>query len=249
MQRRTFLKNTGKATLGLVALSGSLPALEACSGSKKALAGKPFDGAPGFAQRPLGYAFNALEPYIDAATMEIHYGKHAAAYLKNMSDAMAEERPRANTLEELLGGISAYSAKLRNNAGGHYNHESFWQWMTPGGRAASEAFKLVIEKQFESMADFKAKFAEAGTKQFGSGWAWLVLDDGKNLRIGNTPNQDSPLMDTATFRGYPLLGIDVWEHAYYLKYQQKRADYINAWWNVVNWAAVEARYKYAVNRS
>ncbi|TAD84133.1 MAG: superoxide dismutase [Bacteroidetes bacterium] len=246
MQRRTFIANTGKTTLGLLAATGGLSTLGSCSTSKKSAGKAVYQQAPGFTQKPLPYAFAALAPHIDAATMEVHYTKHAAGYQKNLAEAMAEEKPAAKTLEDLLGSISKQSLKMRNNAGGHYNHECFWQWMTPGGKAPSEPFKAKLEASFTSMADFKTKFADAGLKRFGSGWAWLVLDANKNLQIGSTPNQDNPLMDVSELKGYPLLGLDVWEHAYYLKYQNKRADYIAAWWNLVNWAEVEARYQFAL---
>jgi Fe-Mn family superoxide dismutase len=246
MQRRTFLKDTGKTTLGLMAATSGMAVLDACSSTKKVAAKPGYANAPGFSQKPLPYAYGALQPNIDAATMEIHYTKHAAAYQKNLTDAMAEEKPIAGNLEAVLGNVSKLSAKMRNNAGGHYNHESFWQWMTPGGKAPTDGFRAKLEASFTSMADFKTKFADAGLKRFGSGWAWLVLDANKKLAIGSTPNQDNPLMDVSELKGYPLLGLDVWEHAYYLKYQNKRADYIAAWWNVVNWAEVEARYQYAL---
>ena len=247
MKRRTFLASTSKAGL---ATALSIPLLHtACSNSRSNSTATPklYAATPGFAQAPLPYAYNALQPSIDAATMEIHYTKHAAAYTKNMQEALQQEMPNAKSLEQVFASMSSLSSKLRNNAGGHYNHESFWRWMTPNGKAPSPAMLQLIETNFTSMADFKTKFTNAAVQRFGSGWAWLVLDANKKLQIGSTPNQDNPLMDNADVKGYPLLGVDVWEHAYYLKYQNKRADYLAAWWEVVNWNEVEARYQFAVN--
>jgi superoxide dismutase, Fe-Mn family len=246
MDRRDFLTEGGKITLGTIGVAAGIGALEACGSSKKAEGGKLYSGTPGFTQKGLPYDYKALEPAIDAMTMEIHFTKHAAGYTKNMNDAIQEELPGAKSLEQVLAQISKQSVKLRNNAGGHYNHESYWKWMNPNGSEMSPAFKQAIENAFVSVSDLKTKFNDAATKRFGSGWAWLVLDNTKKFAIGSTPNQDNPLMDIAEFKGYPLLGVDVWEHAYYLKYQNKRADYLSAWWNLVNWPEVEARYNFAL---
>jgi Fe-Mn family superoxide dismutase len=249
MERRKFLKNSSITTAGFIGLSGATGTfLQACSSSKKQSNGGWID-APGFEQQPLPYALNALEPAIDRATMDIHYSKHAAAYTKNMKDAISEEKVSVATLETLLGTISKFSPKLRNNAGGHYNHESFWRWMAPGGKPLSTNMQTAIEKSFGSVSDMKNKFNTAAAQRFGSGWAWLVLDKQKQFIIGSTPNQDNPLMDVSEIKGYPLLGIDVWEHAYYLKYQNKRADYVSAWWSIVNWEEVEKRYNWAVKQA
>lgn len=244
------MENTSKAGLGTLAAAGSLSLLEACGPSKKAtvVSAAVYPGSPNFQQQPLAYDYKALEPSVDAATMEIHFTKHAATYTKNMNEAITAEKLTPSTLDGLLAEISKYSVKLRNNAGGHYNHESFWRWMTPGGKPMSAGFTKAIETAFGSVADMKNKFADAGMKRFGSGWAWLILDSDKKLTIGSTPNQDNPLMDLSDIKGYPLLGLDVWEHAYYLKYQNKRADYITAWWNIVNWEEVESRYAFANGR-
>lgn len=247
MNRRNFVKNGGLATAGTVF---SVPliqsALTGCGSSKKNTASVRPD-APGFEQKPIGYAWNALEPSIDSTTMEIHYSKHAAAYAKNMKEAMeAEGVSKSAGLENLLSGISKYSVKLRNNAGGHYNHESFWRWMTPGGKPMTTKLQMLLEQSFGSVGDLKNQFNTAASQRFGSGWAWLVVNPQNKLQIGSTPNQDNPLMDVSELKGFPLLGLDVWEHAYYLKYQNKRADYINAWWNVVNWEEVEKRYNWAI---
>lgn len=248
MNRRLFLKNSSMTTAAVVAAAGVTGTLlNACSSSKgRNSRGKFMPGGPDFDQKPLGYAWNALEPYIDAATMEIHFTRHAAAYAKNMKEALeAEGISKDAGLESLLGNISKYSAKMRNNAGGHYNHESFWRWMKPGGTKMSASFQGIIEQAFGSVSDMKNQFNTAAAQRFGSGWAWLVLNPQKKLQIGSTPNQDNPLMEISELKGYPLLGLDVWEHAYYLKYQNKRADYANAWWNIVNWEEVEKRYNWA----
>jgi Fe-Mn family superoxide dismutase len=251
MNRRNFLENSTKATAVALVAGAAFSSIATSCSSKKALATMPsnvYPATPGFQQQPLPYAYKALEPAIDAATMEIHYTKHAAAYAKNMQDAMVEEKLSFKSLEEAFANISKHSAKLRNNAGGHYNHECFWKWMIPGGAPMTAAFTTVVENAFGSVSDLKSKFADAAAKRFGSGWAWLVLDNQNKLVIGSTPNQDNPLMDLSEVKGYPLLGIDVWEHAYYLKYQNKRADYINAWWSLVNWKEVENRYNWAIKK-
>ena len=234
MNRRTFIDTTGKTAAGAIILSAAGSLITSTAHAQKGAV------LPDFTQKPLPYAYNALESNIDALTMEIHYTKHAATYTKNMNDAIKEESAKGS-LEDILKNISKYSAKLRNNAGGHYNHESFWQWMKPGGSAMPAAFKKQVEQNFGSVEDMKKQFADAATKRFGSGWAWLVATPDKKLKIGSTPNQDNPLMDVSELKGTPLLGLDVWEHAYYLKYQNKRADYITNWWNVVNWEAVASR--------
>ena len=199
----------------------------------------------GFDQQPLPYKYDALENIIDAMTMEIHYSKHAAGYSKNVKEAAAAENvDMSKPLEDVLAKISDYSTKMRNNAGGHYNHEMFWQCMRPktSENKPTGNLKLAIDKSFGSFDEFKKKFADAAKTRFGSGWAWLYVDADKKLMIGSTPNQDNTLMNISDIKGFPLLGIDVWEHAYYLKYQNKRADYIDNWWNVVNWDYVQQRF-------
>jgi Fe-Mn family superoxide dismutase len=194
----------------------------------------------------LSYAFNALEPHIDARTMEIHHGKHHAAYVNNLNAAIAGSDADKMSIEDLCKNVSKYSPAVRNNGGGHFNHSLFWILMTPGGlKAPAGALGDDINRTFGSFDEFKNKFATAGTTRFGSGWAWLIVNDGK-LVIGSTPNQDNPLMDVSELKGTPILGIDVWEHAYYLNYQNRRPDYIAAWWNVVNWSEVTKRYTGAV---
>jgi Fe-Mn family superoxide dismutase len=198
-----------------------------------------------YTQQPLPYAYNALEPVIDAMTMEIHYSKHASAYAKNLADAVKAENVDTNkvSLTALMNNINKYSAKMRNNGGGHYNHEFFWKSMKAPSDANAPGNKLSqsLIRDFGSEDAFKNQFADAAKNRFGSGWAWLVKSNEGKLIIGSTPNQDNPLMNISELKGVPLLGLDVWEHAYYLKYQNRRADYITAWWKVVNWDNVEAR--------
>lgn len=228
--RRAFIKTTGKAGIALSVLPG--------------LAGFNPDSASSFSQCPLPYAYSGLEPVIDTMTMEIHYSKHAASYAKNLQDAVKAENVPTKNLDELLSNISRYSTKMRNNAGGHYNHELFWQCMKPGAASVPQGkLAAAITQSFGSFEAFKTQFSDAGKTRFGSGWAWLAVAADKKLVVNSTANQDNPLMDTSDFKGAPLLGLDVWEHAYYLKYQNKRPDYINNWWNVVNWDFVQKRFE------
>lgn len=191
----------------------------------------------------LPYAFDALEPHIDARTMEIHHGKHHAAYTNNLNAAIKDTPLENMSIEEILANISKYSMAIRNNGGGYYNHNLFWEVMGPnGGGEPSGALATAINENFGSYEGFKSAFANAATTRFGSGWAWLVKKTDGSLVISSTPNQDNPLMDVAEVQGTPLLGLDVWEHAYYLHYQNRRPDYINAFFNVVNWAKVSELY-------
>jgi Fe-Mn family superoxide dismutase len=191
----------------------------------------------------LPYAKDALEPHIDALTMEIHHDKHHQAYVTNLNKAIEHTDAEKMNLEDILKNISKYPPAVRNNGGGHYNHSLFWTTMAPkAGGSPNGALGDAIKETFGSFDEFKKKFAEAGGGRFGSGWAWLVKNKEGKLQIGSTPNQDNPLMDVSELKGYPLLGLDVWEHAYYLKYQNKRPDYIQAWWNVVNWDEVTKRF-------
>ena len=190
----------------------------------------------------LNYAFNALEPHIDARTMEIHHGKHHAAYVNNLNAAIKDTPLDSMSIEDILKDVSKHPPAVRNNGGGHWNHSMFWILMTPGGsKMPTGALSDAINSTFGSFDEFKNKFGQAGATRFGSGWAWLVSNGGK-LSIGSTPNQDNPLMDLSDIKGTPVLGLDVWEHAYYLNYQNRRPDYIAAWWNVVNWDEVAKRY-------
>lgn len=194
----------------------------------------------------LTYAFDALEPHIDAQTMQIHHGKHHQAYVDNLNKALAGTDGENKALEELMAGISKYPVAVRNNGGGHYNHSLFWSVLGPnkGGQPAG-ALGDAINSAFGSFDALKEKMNTAGATRFGSGWAWLLVKDGK-LEVSSTPNQDNPLMDIAEVKGTPILGIDVWEHAYYLKYQNRRPEYLGAIWNVINWDAVAAKYQAAL---
>lgn len=194
----------------------------------------------------LPYAFDALEPHIDAQTMQIHHDKHHQAYVDNLNKAIAGTDADEKTLEELMANISAYPMAVRNNGGGHYNHTLFWTVLGPnGGGVPTGDLAAAINDAFGSFDTLKEKMSTAGATRFGSGWAWLIVKDDK-LEVCSTPNQDNPLMDIADVKGHPILGIDVWEHAYYLKYQNKRPDYLSAIWNVINWEEVSMRYKAAL---
>ncbi|REJ80205.1 MAG: superoxide dismutase [Bacteroidetes bacterium] len=200
-----------------------------------------------FVLDPLPYEYDALEPYIDRQTMEIHHGKHHQGYVNNLNRLVGENKIEAS-LESLLKNVSSYPTGIRNNGGGHWNHTFFWKMMSgkvesqPGGMIAE-----AIDSSFGSMDKFKNAFNDAASKRFGSGWAWLIRTAEGKLEITSTPNQDNPLMDVAETKGVPILGVDVWEHAYYLKYQNRRGDYLQAWWNVVNWNQVAANLMAAEN--
>lgn len=191
----------------------------------------------------LDYAYDALEPNIDARTMEIHHTKHHTAYTAKLNDAIAGSDLESKSIEDILAVISKQSAGIRNNGGGFYNHNLFWKIMGPnGGGSPSGDLANAINKDFGSFDNFKEKFSAAAATRFGSGWAWLVQTN-SGLVVSSTPNQDNPLMDDAEVKGNPVLGIDVWEHAYYLKYQNRRPDYVSAFWNVINWNEVASRLK------
>ncbi len=198
-----------------------------------------------FTLAPLPYAYDALEPYIDTLTMQIHHGKHHQAYVDNLNKAIAGTDNEKKSLEQLVANAGSISAAVRNNGGGHWNHTFFWESLAPnaGGTPTGKLLDA-INAAFGSFDDFKTKFAAAGATRFGSGWAWLIVKDGK-LEVSSTPNQDNPLMDVAEVKGTPIFGVDVWEHAYYLKYQNKRADYLAAIWSVANWAKVAERFSAA----
>lgn len=199
-----------------------------------------------FTLDPLPYAHNALEPHIDEQTMQIHHGKHHQAYVDNLNKAIAGTEHESKSLEQLIGQAGSISMAVRNNGGGHWNHTFFWNSMSAqGGGNPTGQLAEAINSAFGSFDAFKEKFSQAGLTRFGSGWAWLIVKDGK-LDICSTPNQDNPLMDVAETKGTPILGADVWEHAYYLKYQNRRADYLNAFWNVVDWQVVENRMQAAM---
>ncbi|MDO8966541.1 superoxide dismutase [Algoriphagus sp.] len=242
--RREFLANTTKAGL-VVGMVGTGILASSCAAAKGTSAGIFLTG---FAQTPLAYDYTALQPHIDAKTMEIHYTKHAAAYASNLVDAAKEEGvDTSKPLENVLANISNYSVKMRNNGGGHYNHELFWSIMAPnaGGKPQGKLMNA-ITSSFGSYDNFVSQFETAAKTRFGSGWAWLVVQSGSKLVVSSTPNQDNPLMDLAEVKGIPILGLDVWEHAYYLNYQNRRPDYVSAFWKLVNWGAVAERFEKSV---
>jgi len=236
MNRTDFLRTLAGSTFAVGALGNQVFA--------ETSTGILVETAP-FKQAPLPYDFGALEPSIDKLTMEIHYGKHHAAYVKNLNDAVKGTPFETKSLEDILKTVSKAPAAIRNNGGGHWNHTFFWEVMGPKkGGEPKGAVADAIKAQFGSFEKFKEEFAKAGATRFGSGWAWLVAKGGK-LSIGSTPNQDNPLMDVSDIKGTPLLALDVWEHAYYLHYQNKRPDYIKAFWDVVNWDKVAENLKKA----
>lgn len=231
MNRRKFVTNSLQATAAVAVGSGMV------MDSRTAMASTP---ALVFSQVALPYSNASLEPAIDSLTMDIHYTKHHAAYVKNVNDAIAAENISYASEREFFSNASKLSAKARNNGGGAWNHNLFWQMMKPGGGAPSGKVADALTQSFGSFEKFKEQFTAAATSRFGSGWAWLVKDN-NTLKIGSTPNQDNPLMDNSDLKGEPLLALDVWEHAYYLKYQNKRADYVANWWSIVNWDEVARR--------
>ena len=197
-----------------------------------------------FVLDPLPYANDALEPHFDAMTMEIHHDRHHQAYVTNLNAAVAGTDLERKSIEELMAGISKAPAPVRNNGGGHYNHTFFWNILAPNaGGSPVGTLATAIDSTFGSLDNLKAEFKKAGIGRFGSGWAWLIVKEDGSLAITSTPNQDNPLMDVAEVKGTPILGLDVWEHAYYLKFQNKRPDYIDTFWNLVDWNGAETRYK------
>jgi Fe-Mn family superoxide dismutase len=196
-----------------------------------------------FELAPLPYANNALEPNFDALTMEIHHDRHHNAYVTNLNAAVTGTPLEGKTLLELLSTISTLAPAVRNNGGGHYNHDLFWNILSPtGGGEPVGTLGKAIDAKFGSFDAFKEEFKKASITRFGSGWAWLVAQKDGSVAVSSTPNQDNPLMDVADVKGFPVIGLDVWEHAYYLKFQNKRPDYVDAFWNVVDWNKAEARY-------
>lgn len=229
MNRRKFIVNSAKASAVTLV---SIPMI-----NNEVFASVECKDLTSFSQITLPYSFDSLEPYIDKETMNIHYSKHHAAYVKNINEAIKEENIQEKNEISLFKNIDKYSSKARNNAGGAWNHNFFWECMTPGGKPMPRKLSDSIIANFGSIDAFKEQFKKAASTRFGSGWAWLVKD-GHSLQIGSSPNQDNPLMSVSDFKGKPLLALDVWEHAYYLHYQNRRADYINAFWNVVDWEFV-----------
>jgi len=236
MNRKSFL-----TSLGMISLVGGIKKVDAITNKiNQSLSGSIKMSKIELEKLP--YAFNALEPYIDAKTMEIHHDKHHAAYVNNLNKALEGTALEGKPLEDIFKEISKQPAAIRNNGGGVYNHNLFWQVMGPGkGGKPVGALAEAIDGAFGSFDKFKELFSTAGATRFGSGWAWLVKSEGK-LVISSSPNQDNPLMDISEVKGYPVLTLDVWEHAYYLNYQNRRPDYIAEWWNAVNWDEVSKRF-------
>lgn len=237
--RRNFLLNSGKAAMAFGLSQTILPSFTSIIYIDKNFSENLF------VQKPLAFGYDSLQNSIDELTMEIHYTKHAGGYCKNLNEAFAVEvKDKSLCLEKILNNISSYSTKMRNNAGGHYNHEMFWQCLTPKTNSLTDPKLLEkINTDFGSFENLKTKFNDAAKTRFGSGWAWLIKQKDGKLAVCSTPNQDNPLMNLSDYKGTPILCLDVWEHAYYLKYQNKRADYINNFWSIVNWDYVTQLYK------
>jgi len=240
MERRKFLKSVGLVT------AAAYVGPELLANDKKTVSFSRVEVAPAPEFPPLPYAYNALEPYIDARTMEIHYDKHHRAYFTNFVNAIKGTPLESMAITDIFASVSKQTDVVRNNAGGFYNHSIFWNNLSPESKGPSPELSAAINKTFGSFDKFREAFNNAAKTRFGSGWAWLYLNSEKNLAVGSTPNQDNPLMDISPVKGAPLLTLDVWEHAYYLKYQNKRADYVDAFWSVVNWEEVNKRYAEAI---
>jgi Fe-Mn family superoxide dismutase len=240
MERRKFLKSVG---LGAAALYLGEKVVTATGNDAIPVKN---EGAEALVFPALPFPYDALEPYIDARTMEIHYDRHHRTYFNNLVTAVKGNPMESLGIEEILKTVSGRGDAIRNNGGGFYNHMFFWNNLKKGSAAPSDGLKAAIDKAFGSFDKFKETFTAAAKTRFGSGWAWLYLKEDKTLAVASTPNQDNPLMDLSPVKGTPLLTLDVWEHAYYLKYLNKRADYIDAFWNVVNWEEVDKRYMKAV---
>ncbi len=240
MERRNFLKNLG---IGVAAtfVAGKSVASELTKSINFTM--ENFNTHEFLA---LPFAYNALEPYIDARTMEIHYDKHHRAYFNNFVNAIKGTPLDSQTIEKIFAGISGSGDAVRNNGGGFYNHFFFWNNLAPKSAGPSAELSSALTAVFGSLDKFKEAFSNAAKTRFGSGWAWLYLGSDKKLAVGSTPNQDNPLMDISSIKGTPLLALDVWEHAYYLKYQNRRPEYVDAFWNVVNWEEVGKRYQQAL---
>jgi superoxide dismutase, Fe-Mn family len=240
MERRNFLKNLG------IGVAATIVARKTIAGEITKSISLPMENFDTHQFPALPFAYDALEPYIDARTMELHYDKHHRTYFNNFVNAI-KGTPLDNTpIERIFATISGASDAVRNNGGGFYNHFLFWNNLASKSAGPSQELSAALTKAFGSYDKFRETFGNAGKTRFGSGWAWLYLTSDKSLAIGSTPNQDNTLMDISPIKGKPLLTLDVWEHAYYLKYQNRRADYIDAFWNVVNWEEVDRRYKDAM---
>ena len=240
MERRRFVKSVGLAT------AAAYISPKVIGNNQVTVSSSGIEGAPALEFPALPYGYDALEPYIDARTMEIHYDKHHRAYFTNYVNAIKGTPLEGMPVTDVFATISRQTDAVRNNGGGYFNHTFFWNNLAAKSAGPSSELSAAITKTFGSFDKFKEVFSTAGKTRFGSGWAWLYLTGEEALSIGSTPYQDNPLMDISTVKGTPLLTLDVWEHAYYLKYQNKRADYIDAFWNVVNWEEVNKRYSAAV---
>lgn len=240
MERRNFIKNVGLGVTATYLTGKSLG--QSITNSKKT----DMENIQTLEFPALPYAYDALEPYIDAKTMEIHYDRHHRTYFNNYVNAVKGTPLENLPLEKVFASVSTAGDAIRNNGGGFYNHIIFWKNLGKGSSGPSAELSSAINQAFGSIDKFRETFNNAGKARFGSGWAWLYLTADKKLAVASTPNQDNPLMDISPVKGTPLLTLDVWEHAYYLKYQNKRADYIDAFWNVVNWDEVNRRYKEAL---
>jgi superoxide dismutase, Fe-Mn family len=249
MNKREFLKTSailGAGALVAPTMATSCMNSSAAQGATASLVAAGSDGK--FLQPELGYAFDALEPHIDAMTMELHYGKHHAGYTRKFNAALEHEDLHSTDIYRIFENVSNYGAGVRNNGGGYFNHSLYWKFMSPeGGGAPTEGGKLAkaIDAAFGSFEKFKELFSATAAIQFGSGWGWLLLDGEGKLQVTSTSNQDNPLMDVAEVRGTPLLNVDVWEHAYYLNYQNMRKSYLEAYWNVVDWNFIGSLYEEA----
>ena len=248
MKRRSFIKNIPFVAPASLAIASCTPAAAKKVSENTLSNNKINKTVMAFELPALAYATTALEPHIDAKTMEIHHDKHHAAYVTNLNAAVtADANAQGKTIEALITNISKYAPAIRNNGGGHWNHTMFWSIMGPNsGGAPTGDIATAINSTFGSFDNFKKELSQAGMTRFGSGWAWLSVDANKKLIVSSTPNQDNPLMDVADKKGTPVLGVDVWEHAYYLHYQNRRADYLAAFFNVVNWDEVNRRFKAAM---
>ena len=240
MERRKFVKSVGLVT------AAAYIGPKVLANDQVKVKATVIEGIPATEFPPLPFAYDALEPYIDARTMEIHYDKHHRAYYTNFLNAIKGTPLEGKALIDVFASVSKQPDAVRNNGGGYYNHLFFWNNLGKGSAGPSTEFSAAITKAFGSVDKFKDAFNTAAKTRFGSGWAWLYLNGDKNLAVGSTPNQDNPLMDISPVKGTPLLTLDVWEHAYYLKYQNKRADYVDAFWNVVNWDEVNRRFQKAL---
>jgi superoxide dismutase, Fe-Mn family len=248
MKKREFLKTSallGAGTLIAPSLASSCMNSAAQPGARASLVAVGDDGT--FLQPVLGYAFDALEPHVDAATMEVHYGKHHAGYTRKFNDALEQADFHSTDIYKLFSSVSTLGNGIRNNGGGYFNHNLYWKFMSPeGGGEPTGKLAENIAADFGSFAQFKDLFSATAAGHFGSGWGWLLLDADGKLQVTSLPNQDNPLMDVSPIQGIPLLNIDVWEHAYYLHYQNMRKSYIEAYWNVIDWKFVEALYLEAI---